>query len=109
MRLVVGLPRYAYPSFAELKQAVIQHKKDIFNLVMADLAENKKFQSYGVPIDCLSLKSATLRVDYALEYTFDVKARLKSNEKPSLQAKVNDAQKRAAPPSDKKETPSMQH
>lgn len=72
IRVEVALPRYRL-SKQELREAVKAHKPEIDRAVINRIIKSKRFQKYGVPINCFRLSNCTLRADRQLEYLFELK------------------------------------
>lgn len=73
IRIVVSLPRYLFPTWNDLKQAVVDNRKEIDRQVLGKIETDYRFKKYGIPINTLRLSEIVLRNDYALEYIFELK------------------------------------
>ena len=73
IRIVVSLPRYLFPTWNDLKQAVVDNRKEIDRQVLGKIETDYRFKKYGIPINALRLSEIVLRNDYALEYIFELK------------------------------------
>lgn len=73
IRVTVGLSSIMFASFQDLRQAVIANKQEIHRMVLDHIAESRKFQVYGLPVNILALSSLNLWRDHTLEYIFEPK------------------------------------
>ena len=69
----VCLPRYLVETRRELREAVEQNRPAIDSLVRDKIETEPQFQRLGIPFRSFGLKKCTLRVDYILEYLFELK------------------------------------
>ena len=73
IRVMVSLPRYLFPTWNDLRQAVVDNRKEIDRRVLGKIETDYRFKKYGVPLNVLRLSEIVLRNDYALEYIFELK------------------------------------
>lgn len=73
IRVMVSLPRYLFPTWNDLMQAVVDNRKEIDRRVLGKIETDYRFKKYGVPLNVLRLSEIVLRNDYALEYIFELK------------------------------------
>ncbi len=73
IRVTVGLPRYQFPSWAALRGEVKKHQREIYQLVLAKIENDRGFKRYGVPVNFLNLSDVTLLRDYSLEFIFELR------------------------------------
>ena len=73
IRMTVGLPRYHFNSWEDLRNEVAKYRHEIYQLVVQKLAEDRQFKRYGVPINFLKLSDVTLLRDYSVEFIFELK------------------------------------
>ena len=71
-------------SLKEYHQYIKKNKKDFDKPAIAAIKESKKFQSLGIPINCLRLSNLVLRKDFILEYTFEIKEINTDAQKPAI-------------------------
>ncbi len=72
IRVEVSLPKYRL-SKQELLAEIKANKPEIDRLVIEKIIQSKRFQKYGVPINCFQLTNCILRADSQLEYLFELK------------------------------------
>lgn len=73
IRVMVSLPRYLFPTWNDLRQAVVDNRKEIDRRVLGKIETDFRFNKYGVPLNVLRLSEIVLRNDYSLEYIFELK------------------------------------
>lgn len=66
------MPKYRL-SRQELLAEIKAHKSEIDRLVLEKIVQSRRFQRYGVPINCFQLTNCILRADSQLEYLFELK------------------------------------
>lgn len=67
-------------SFPEKKKFIEQHKKELFQMAVDKIKDNKRFQSFGIPIGTLCVKSIQLFSDSSLVWIFELKKELRDME-----------------------------
>ena len=67
------MPRYLFPTWNDLKQAVVDNRKEIDRQVLGKIETDYRFKKYGVTLNVLRLSEIVLRNDYSLEYIFELK------------------------------------
>lgn len=73
IRVFVGLPRYMFDSWYELRDAVLKNRAEIDRRVIQKIEMDRHFKKYKVPINFLKLSTVLLRRTYALEYIFELR------------------------------------
>lgn len=73
IRVQVNLSHTAYATWEELKQGVRQHRKEIDELVVKKIQNDRGFRKFGVPLSAVNLSERILSSHYFLEYIFDLK------------------------------------
>lgn len=73
IRMTVGLPRYQFNSWEDLKAEVKKYQREIYQQVVHRLTDDRQFKRYGVPLNFLKLSDVILRHDFALEFIFELK------------------------------------
>lgn len=73
VRMAVGLSRYQYETWEDLRAAVKKYRRKIYKRVFQKLDESFQHNRYGVPISFLKLSDVTLRRDYTMEFIFELK------------------------------------
>lgn len=73
IRVVVGLPRFMFQSWDELRAAVRENRKEIDRRVLQKIADDRRFKKFGVTVNVLRLSEVLLRRNYSLEYIFELK------------------------------------
>lgn len=73
VRIFVGLPRYQYDTWEDLRAAVKKYRPKIYKRVLEKLDESFQHNKYGVPISFLKLGEVALRRDYTMEFVFELK------------------------------------
>lgn len=73
IRVFVGLPRYMFDSWEELKAAVLENRAEIDRRVLEKIETDRHFKKYSVPINYLKLSEVFLRRTFSLEYIFELK------------------------------------
>ena len=98
IRVEVSLPKYRL-SRQELLAEIKAHKSEIDNLVLEKIVQSKRFQKYGVPINCFRLTNCILRADSQLEYLFELKEihGVGENPPPKIMRRESNDKKRARP------------
>ena len=98
IRVEVSLPKYRL-SRQELLAEIKAHKSEIDNLVLEKIVQSKRFQKYGVPINCFRLTNCILRADSQLEYLFELKEihGAGENPPPKIMRRESNDKKRARP------------
>ena len=72
VRVHVNLSYTLYEARSDLVQAVKEHRQEIDKLVIDQIAGDRRFQRFGVPVNVLTLSSLTL-FHNSLEYIFELK------------------------------------
>lgn len=75
IRVSVGLPRFMFQTWAELRAAVRENRKEIDQRVIRRIEDDRQFQKYKIPINFIELSEVLLRKNYSLEYIFELKRR----------------------------------
>lgn len=75
IRVCVSLTQSMFNSREEMKAAIIEHRKEIAQMVLDKIEENRTFQRFGVPITVIKPTDVTLRRSGILEYIFEPKVR----------------------------------
>ncbi len=73
IRVSVGLPRFMFQTWDELKAAVRENRKEIDLRVIQRIESDRQFKKFNVPINVIMLSEILLRKDYSLEYIFEIK------------------------------------
>lgn len=73
IRVYVGLPRYMFKTWGELKAAVLENRAEIDRRVINRIETDRHFKKYKVPINFIKLSTVLLRRTYALEYIFELR------------------------------------
>lgn len=73
IRITVGLSRYLFSSWEDLKREVETYRPEIYQRVVQKLENDRQFKRYGVPINFIKLSDVTLLLDYSLEFIFELK------------------------------------
>lgn len=73
IRVYVGLPRYMFKTWGELKAAVMENRAEIDRRVLQKIETDRHFKKYKVPINFIKLSTVLLRRTYALEYIFELR------------------------------------
>lgn len=73
IRVFVGLPRYMFNSWEELKAAVFENRTEIDRRVLEKIENDRHFKKFRVPINYLKLSEVFLRRTFSLEYIFELK------------------------------------
>lgn len=74
IRVRLNLCHAAYPTWKDLQQGVMEHKKEIDDLVIKKVENNRRFCKFGVPMSYLRLTNRILSRHYCvLEYIFELK------------------------------------
>ena len=73
IRVFVGLPRYMFDSWDELKAAVRENRAEIDRRVIQRIEDDRQFKRFKVPINFIKLSDVLLRRTYSLEYIFELK------------------------------------
>lgn len=73
IRVFVGLPRYMFNSWDELKAAVRKNRAEIDRRVIQRIEEDRHFRKFKVPINFIKLSDVLLRRTFSLEYIFELK------------------------------------
>lgn len=77
IRITVGLSRYLFTSWEDLKMEVETYRPEIYQRVVQKLENDRQLKGYGVPINFIKLSDVlsgvTLLLDYSLEYIFELK------------------------------------
>lgn len=71
IRITVGLPRYQFNSWGDLKNEVKKYQHEIYERVVQKLENDSQFKKYGVPINHLRLSSVMLLRDFSVEFIFE--------------------------------------
>ena len=70
IRITVGLSRYLFSSWEDLKREVETYRSEIYQRVVQKLENDRQFKRYGVPINFIKLSDVTLLLDYSLEFIY---------------------------------------
>jgi len=73
IRVFVGLPRYMFDSWYELRDAVLKNRAEIDRRVIRRIEEDRQFKKFELPINFIKLSDVTLLRDHTLEYIFELK------------------------------------
>lgn len=73
IRVSVGLPRFMFQNWDELRAAVRENRKEIDSRVLQRIENDRQFQKYKVPINIIKLSEVLLRKNYSIEYIFELK------------------------------------
>jgi len=73
IHVFVNLSSTFHPTWAELRQAVKEHRAEIDRLVIEKVTNDRRFRKYGIPINSLKLTVMLLRRECCLEYIFELK------------------------------------
>lgn len=73
IRVSVGLPRFMFETWDELRMAVRDNRKEIDRRVIQKIEQDRQFQKFNVPLNYIKLSEALLRKNYSLEYIFELK------------------------------------
>lgn len=73
VRITVGLSRYQYPAWEDLKREVNKYRRDICRQVVRKLEDDRQFRGYGVPMNFIKLSNVTLLRDFSLDFIFELK------------------------------------
>lgn len=74
IRVVVGLSRYRFSSWGDLRNEVNKFRHEIYRQVIQRVKEDRRFKKYGVPINFLKIDAVTLLRDFSIEFIFEPKA-----------------------------------
>lgn len=75
IRVTVGLSRYLYPSWEDLRSEVKKYLHEIYQRSLQRIAADRRFKRYGVPINFIKLSNATLLRNFSIELIFELKSR----------------------------------
>ena len=73
IRVFVGLPRYMFDSWYELRDAVLKNRAEIDRRVIRRIEEDRQFKKFELPINFIKLSDVTLLRDHTVEYIFELK------------------------------------
>lgn len=73
IRITVGLPRYRFASWENLRDEVKKYQREIYQRVIQKLEKNRQFKRYGIPINVLKLSNVMLLRDFSIEFIFELK------------------------------------
>ena len=75
IRVSVGLPRFMFQTWDDLRAAVRENRKEIDRRVLQKIEEDRQFQRFKVPMNFIKLTEVLLSKDYSIEYIFELKER----------------------------------
>lgn len=75
IRMTVGLSRYLFHSWGELRNEVKKYRHEIYRRSIQKIAADSRFTRYGVPINFIKLSNATLLRNFSIELIFELKER----------------------------------
>lgn len=73
IHMTVGLPRYRFNSWKDLKDEIKKYQREIYQRVIQKLKQDCQFKRYGVPINFLKLSDVILRRDFSMEFIFELR------------------------------------
>lgn len=84
IRVTVGLSRYLFPSWEDLRSEVKKYRHEIYQQCVQRIAADRRFKRYGVPINFIKLSDATLLRNFSIELIFELKNRSSSASKEAV-------------------------
>lgn len=73
IRVTVGLSRYLYRSWEDLRNEAKKHRHEIYQRGIQRIAEDRRFKRYGIPINFIKLSNAILLRNFSIELIFELK------------------------------------
>lgn len=73
IRVLVGLPRFMFQTWDDLRTAVRENRRKIDQRVIQKIESDRQFRRYHIPLNFLTLSEVLLRKDYSLEYIFELR------------------------------------
>ena len=73
IRVIVGVPRYLFNSWEELRNTVNRYQPEIYQRVIEKIENDRRFKKYGVPINFLKLSDVMLLRDFSVEFVLELK------------------------------------
>ena len=75
IRVIVGLSRYQFHSWENLRNEVEKYRHEIYRKVLQKVEKDRRFKKYGIPVNFLKIDSATLLRDFSIEIVLELKIR----------------------------------
>lgn len=73
IRVYVNLSSTFYNTWEDLLEGVKTHKREIHQMVLDKIQNDRRYKKFGVPINVLKLSNLVLSRHYFLEYIFELK------------------------------------